>query len=148
MLKAWMILVAVALVGCDKPVYTDIAVGPDASEKWTDIVAAVDMLNEELGEDVFTVSPATGDGRVDGHATIEIVDNFDEPGLAGQCHRKVVKGTVHIQILRRTKPHQIAHELGHAAGLDHVEDPGNLMYDHSARMWLDDGQREYLLGLL
>jgi hypothetical protein len=151
--KAWLILALAFLVsGCDvfRPIVTEIAVGPGAAEKWPEIVRAVDELNAAIGEDVFTVGPATGNGLVKGAARVKIVGKISgRENTAGRCSWRF--GSVTILLEPNAQWQTIAHEIGHAAGLDHYTggEP-NIMNANAVPSVavLDAEQIEYLSGLV
>jgi hypothetical protein len=144
-----IICLALLLTACvDRTMTTEIGIGPKAAAKAEMIFEAADQLNALVGEDVFTVSPSTGNGYIDGVANVTIVDSLKPVGkmtVGAVTHRD--RRGVQIQLLMRTKLIQVMHEMGHAAGLAHVADTGNFMYIAPSVMGMSDEQREHLLAV-
>jgi hypothetical protein len=127
--------------GCAEDVTTKIAVGPSASVRYHLVQRAVDEINEEIGEEVFELVAITGDAPSHDWAPIVIVDQLDEGvGAEVRHHRDGLQ----IRITMRTNVVQLAHEFGHAAGLEHIRDHNNLMFRSADELKLNEMQRAYL----
>jgi hypothetical protein len=118
------------LSACSNDTSTVVNVAPSALEKMDDILAAVDRLNEEIGMEVYSVHTVYSEDAIDGQVIVRfeqaLGENSADETRAGRT-RKTRHGVV-VRIARAAQPRAIAHELGHAAGLEHVNDRTNLMY--------------------
>jgi hypothetical protein len=84
-------------------------------------------------------STARGDGYGGGLRYVTGMVALDAPQLAGVLLRPMGREQVRAIVL---------HELGHLVGLDHVGDPGELMYeDNVGKLDLGPGDREGLAAL-
>jgi predicted Zn-dependent protease len=119
-----------ALSACAYDTSTIVNVAPSAEDKLDAIQEAVVRLNERIGMDTYTVQSVDSEDKIDGQVVIRCTQELGENG----SHETRVGNTqktrdgVLIRIAKRATPSAIAHELGHAAGLEHVNDEKNLMY--------------------
>ncbi len=140
-----------ALGACGYDTSTVVNVAPSADAKTEDIVEAVERLNELIGEALYVVRAVDSEDRIDGEIVVRVADlektNPHETRIGNT--KKTHKGVV-VRIVTRATPSAIAHELGHAAGLSHVEDQDNLMFRETApeRFLLNDAQLDYLRARL
>ncbi len=138
-----------ALVGaCGYDTSTIVNVAPSADTKMDDIAEAVERLNALLGEELYVLQSVDSEERIDGEIVIRGVDELEKkrPLETRIGNTKKTRKGVVVRIVPRATPSAIAHELGHAAGLSHVEDPSNLMFRETApaRFLLNEEQLEYL----
>jgi hypothetical protein len=148
MFRTILSVLALLLVACaPDQTSTVIAIHPSAVSKAADIIQAVEDLNTAIGAEVFTVIQLEGYELIEGAAVVRLVERLagDETVAGRTFHRA---HSLDIVIEPETKPRIIAHELCHAAGLEHVEDDSNLMFYAPLRVALAATQREYLLGLV
>lgn len=140
------VLVALALlsVGCAEDVTTKIAVGPSASSRYGLVQEAVDKINDEIGEEVFELIVITGDRPSHEWAPVVVVDQLAE-GVGAEVRHS--RDGLLIRITTRTTVVQLAHEFGHAAGLEHIGDHDNLMFRSADELVLNQVQRNYLLEM-
>jgi hypothetical protein len=134
----WLVLMA---VGCAEDVTTRIAVGPSASSRYGLVQDAVDAINEEIGEDVFELIAITGDRPSHDWAPVVIVDELAD-GVGAEVRHS--DDGLQICITTRTNVVQLAHEFGHAAGLEHTRSYDNLMFRSATKLGLNQAQRKYL----
>lgn len=123
-------LLLAALAGCADDLSTDVNVAPSAERKMDAVLKAVDRLNAQLGEEIYTVRTVSSEQRIDGEVVLRVVGDLGMPNAferrVGHTDR-TARGVI-VNIIPSATPASIAHELGHAAGLVHVDDVTNLMY--------------------
>jgi len=117
-------LVALMAAGCAVDTAHSVNVSPSAHDQLPAIVDAVEMLNEMAGSDVYSVRAVGSGDRRDG----EIVVRQGDPFSTKRAHTERTRRGVIIVIQANATDLVVAHELGHAAGLGHVAERGNLMY--------------------
>lgn len=109
---------------CAPETSQDVKVAPSADSHLEDIRLAVDRLNERAGGDPFSLSSVSDGHRRDGAVVVRSGDPSPYVATTDRTRKGVV-----IVLGRHVDARGIAHELGHAAGLKHHPDRGNLMYD-------------------
>jgi hypothetical protein len=146
-------LIALLLVGagCGGDLGTHVNVAPSAESKLDDIMEAVDRLNSEIGEDVYALRIVDSEDRIDGEVIVRVTEELglnDAHQVRIGNTKKTREGVV-VRIDPRATASAIAHELGHAAGLSHVDDRDNLMYfaTSSTRWGLSEEQLQHLRAL-
>lgn len=129
-------------------VTTTIYVAPSAEHLTGRVIAAADWLNREVGVHVYEVLTACTEKPVDGAAVVRVAEELvcapHELCLAGVTTR-TANGVI-IDVTPNPSISIIAHELGHAAGLEHDNDPDNFMFYMNPGMRINDSQKEALRG--
>lgn len=129
---------------CGYDVSHTVNIAPSAESHTEDILRAVKDLNLVLGEEAFTARAVDSGERRDDEIVIRGVSELGDDHGHWFANRKGI-----VLILGPTADTRtVAHELGHAAGLGHHDEPWNLMFpEHKGGdvMWyLTDDQVEAL----
>ncbi len=122
-------VVAVSLAACGIDEGHIVNVAPSAQGQMELIEETVDRLNDMAGSEMWWVRPVDHERRLDGEIIVRQdsgVRVTDTDIVAGKTER-TRKGVI-IRIAANSSVRAFAHELGHAGGLGHVGDKGNLMY--------------------
>lgn len=133
---------------CAEDVATAINVAPSAEAHWPALLEAVDRVHAETGREVFTLA-AIGDAeRRDGEIVVRGTDSLGKSarGYPIRANTTSTRDGVIVRLTPAATAHVVAHELLHAAGLEHVDEPGNIMFDDAAGVgWkLEEWQAEAL----
>lgn len=117
---------------------------PSAEAHAEDIDAAVRELNRWVGEELFTLRAVSSGERRDGQIVVRGTDYSGQPRVG---HTSRTRDGVVVTLGNHTNVRVVAHELCHAAGLAHSDDPNNLMYkkDRAGAWSLTDEQIEQLI---
>lgn len=136
-------LVFIALIAGCADVATTVNVAPSAEDHAEQAAQVVDQLNGEIGGEVFRVRVVDHEHRVDDEIIMRAVPSLGGAtrGVCDSTRRGVI-----VYVTPATKDVQMAHELGHAAGLDHHPDPGNFMYRKATKWGVTWTQRNHLMG--
>lgn len=141
-----IVLAILTLPGCYLDVATVVNVSPSAEHKMDAIFGGVDIMNEQLERDVFTVRSVDSSEARDGEIVVRFRDEpFKVKAQTADTERRT-HGVI-ISVMDRCTALCIAHELGHAAGLEHVEDEDNMMHVYWGHTYLTDDQKESILLL-
>lgn len=120
-------LAALVSAACALDTSHRVNVAPSAHAELPLVLDAVDRLNEMVGADVFSVYVVDSGHRLDN----EIVVRVGDTGEGVKAYTVRTRRGVIIVIRSSSAPEVIAHELGHAVGLNHAPTRGNLMYRNS-----------------
>jgi hypothetical protein len=119
--------------GCAEPrdVSRVINVAPSAAPQMEAILDARDKLNAMLGEDAYIVREVNSEAVRDDEVVVRGVAHLVEAlGRTTWSSHGIV-----VQLPPGTTTHTIAHEFLHCAGLEHVADERNLMFDTDTPNW-------------
>lgn len=132
------------LVGCADTA-TTVNVAPSADEHAEQAARVVEQLNDKIGAHLFEVRVTDREHRIDDQIVMRGRDSMGDR-VRGLCNR-TRKGVI-VYVTPETNDVQMAHELGHAAGLEHSGDPGNLMYPKADGWGLTNAQRNRMMEAL
>jgi hypothetical protein len=142
MRAAWLFLVAV--VGC-ADVSTRVNVAPSAHDGVELVAGAVERLNAAVGVERYSLRMVDHEHRVDGQVIVRGVDGpVGSDGRTAECKR-TTRGVV-VRLGPDATEIAVAHELGHAAGLEHHGGENNLMNAHAVGWELTAGQVDVIMG--
>ena len=137
-----------ALSGCIYDTSTVVNVAPSAQAKLGEIRVAVTRLNQQIGDETYIVQSVDSEARIDGEMIVRCTDALEKHAAhetrVGNTHK--TRAGVVVTIAENASACAIAHEFGHAAGLEHVSDETNLMYRVTAptRWHLNSAQLDQL----
>lgn len=125
-----------ALSACADDVSTVVNVAPSAEAHWPAIIEAVDRLNAEAGEEAFTLAAIGDSERRDGEVVVRGTASLGNSarGYPIRANTTSAHDGIVVRLTNGATAHIVAHELLHAAGLEHVDEPGNLMFDDAANL--------------
>jgi hypothetical protein len=125
--RAALALALVFVVSCapELETSTHLAIAPSAEANTDAILEARDALNAAVGIEVFTVHAVDSEGMREGEAVLGAGECSSPYAVACTFH---TPHGVAIHLRGKASARTLAHELGHAAGLEHVDDPANLMF--------------------
>lgn len=121
-------VLAICLSACQETATsTDLAIAPSAEMHTEAILEAVDRLNAELGELRYTVRSIHSE-RMHGNLALIISEPCPVAKMVA-CTLRMAGGGVLIRLpAHHVDARVIAHEMGHSAGLDDVDERDNLMF--------------------
>jgi hypothetical protein len=127
-------LLFLALGACAHDASTVVNVAPSAEPKMEEIAEAVERLNQQTGEETFVLRVVDSEERVDGEVILRGTRDLGKASAheVRIGNTKRTREGVIVRIVLYATASAIAHELGHAAGLKHVDDSDNLMFRETA----------------
>lgn len=127
------IIAALLFLNACGDIARDVNVAPSAHHQMETLAAAVDRMNELAGREEWSIRAVDREHRLDDEIIVRqekgvrVTEDGDfVKGHTDRTHKGVI-----IRIADDCSERAFAHELGHAAGLSHVNDKGNLMYERA-----------------
>ena len=137
-----LIYACVVLSSACADISTRVNVAPSAMGKFDDISTAIEQLNAIVKTDAYTLDLTVHERRADNEVVVRGREELGQR-VRGLCTREL-RGIV-VLVTPDSSALQVAHELGHAARLKHVDDRSNLMHPQAQRWGLTEAQIDKIL---
>lgn len=141
-MKLFGLIALTCFTGC-YDTSTIVNIAPSAHHIGPTIQEAVDKLNEVTGN-AYTVRYAPSEKRIDNQIIVRHYE-FKRQRIVGNCYKNH-KGVI-VRLSNYANSMHVAHELLHSIGLEHVQEPNNLMNPTPADWNLNEFQLEILYNL-
>lgn len=135
------------MAGCSLDTGKVLYVAPSAEPHIEAIIEAVEGLNAHLGTEEYSVCIASSEERVDEQIIVRGRESLTIDGRRAVAATKRTTRGVIMLVTAGAAPASIAHEIGHAMGLHHVDDHENLMFKAATSWKLTEEQVATLLSV-